>query len=283
MGQRGALAPSYSHAAATQYNGETESLIDSHCHFDFEVFDDQRERLLSQCADVDIDGIIIPGIEPVQWQKLERLTAAQSSDCRLWAACGVHPWWLPDAEPCKTDYAQRFDQQMAHSPMIAIGECGLDGSIATPIEHQLLWFEWHLQRARDLQLPLIVHAHRAHNDVIRMLSRYRPTAGGVIHGFSGSVEMALQYWRLGFYIGVGGTITYERATKTRRAVSQLPLESLLLETDAPDMPLQGFQGQSNSPLQLPGVARNLAELRSEPLSEVKQVTSINTRQLFKLG
>ncbi len=258
-------------------------MIDSHCHFDFEVFDHQRERMLSQCVDADIEGIIVPGIEPAQWQKLHLLSATQGSDCQLWTACGVHPWWLPDAEPVNTDYSFLLEQQIAQPQVVAIGECGLDGSIATPIAHQLLWFEWHLRRACDFQLPLIVHAHRAHNDVLRVLSRYRPTAGGVIHGFSGSTEMAQQYWQLGFYIGVGGTITYERATKTRRAVSQMPLESLLLETDAPDMPLQGFQGQANSPLHLPKVAQTLAQLRHEPLQDVKQVTRASTRQLFRLG
>ncbi|WP_439135848.1 TatD family hydrolase, partial [Pseudomaricurvus sp.] len=114
------------------------------------------------------------------------------------------------------------------------------------------------------------------------LSHYQPSAGGVIHGFSGSIEQAQQYWRLGFYLGVGGTITYERAKKTRRAIAGMPLESLLLETDAPDMPLDGFQGQPNTPLRLPRIAQCLAELRKAPLADIQKQTAQNTRTLFSL-
>lgn len=269
-------------------------MIDSHCHFDFSVFDADRTEILQGCAAAGITGIIVPGIQPSQWQPLLSLLTALSrsvSPCRLWAAVGVHPWWVEALQASfkgtetavKPFCKQQLQDALAQPHVVAVGECGLDGSLLLPLEQQLPVFEWQLQVAADVGLPLILHGHKAHNEILRLLSHYRPAAGGVIHAFSGSEELARQYWRLGFYLGVGGTITYPRASKTRRAIRAMPLESLLLETDAPDMPLNGYQGQRNSPLRLPQIARCLAELREEPLARIQQQTTHNTRRLFALG
>jgi TatD DNase family protein len=258
-------------------------VIDSHCHFDFEVFDSHRSKILQQCVELGIDGMVVPAVEPAQWHRLIELQGRHTSDCRLWIALGVHPWWQGSVTLNETEFKSQLRNQLEHSSAIAIGECGLDGSIDASIDSQQPMFEWQLQLACELHKPLIVHAHRAHNQVMSLLARYRPPAGGVIHGFSGSVELAQQYWRLGFYIGVGGTITYSRAQKTRQAITQLPLESLLLETDAPDMPLQGYQGQTNSPIRLAQVAAKLAQLKGVSESEVKSATAENTRRLFSLS
>lgn len=262
---------------------EASNLIDSHCHFDFEVFDKHRQQTLKECVDLDIDGIVIPGIEPTQWNRLIQLQNAHTSGCHLWIALGVHPWWQGSVTLSEVEFKSQLAEQLERSSAVAIGECGLDGSIEASVDSQQPIFEWQLQIACEFNKPLIIHAHRAHNQVMRLLARYRPPAGGAIHGFSGSLELAQQYWRLGFYIGVGGTITYSRAQKTRQAIAQLPLESLLLETDAPDMPLQGYQGQVNSPVQLARVAATLAQLRGLSEAEVKLATAENTRRLFSLN
>ncbi|MBU3070603.1 TatD family hydrolase [Aestuariicella sp. G3-2] len=266
-------------------------MIDSHCHFDFEVFDDGRSETLQQCAAAGVDGVLIPGTHPGQWASLLALVAQPDLPCKLWAAVGWHPWWVADsnADVEREDHLNEhgFKERLAHhlgsSSVVAIGECGLDGSLDTPVDKQLPVFEWQLQLAEAFNLPLILHAHKAHNEVLQQLSRFKPAAGGVIHGFSGSLELAQQYWRLGFYLGVGGTITYERAKKTRRAIAGMPLDSLLLETDAPDMPLSGFQGQPNTPLRLPLVAQCLADLKELPLTEIQKQTDQNTRQIFALS
>lgn len=258
-------------------------MIDSHCHFDFDVFDGHREQVLRQCVDLGIEAMVIPGVDPLQWDRAIKLHQTHGSDCRWWLAFGVHPWWLESLTLDPIELIVILNDYIARHDAIAIGECGLDGSIDVPIERQQLFFEAQLQLACDRKLPLIIHAHRAHNDVLRLLARYRPCAGGVIHGFSGSLELAQQYWRLGFYLGVGGTITYPRAKKTRTAFAQLPLESLLLETDAPDMPLSGQQGEPNSPTQLSNVANSLAQLRNMSVESVKQQTVLNTRRLFSLN
>ena len=183
----------------------------------------------------------------------------------------------------KPEFQSHLSDQLERSKAVAVGECGLDGSIDASIESQLPILQWQVELACEQQLPLVLHGHRAHNPLLQLLSRSKPKAGGVIHGFSGSYELAQQYWRLGFYIGVGGTITYERAAKTRAAVARMPLESLVLETDAPDMPLQGFQGQPNSPLRLAQVAATLAELKNTPVDDIRQATEQNTRRLFHLN
>jgi TatD DNase family protein len=138
----------------------------------------------------------------------------------------------------------------------------------------------HLQVARELSMPIIIHCRKAHNEMMKSLSGQNIKSGGVIHAFSGSIDLAKQYWALGFYLGVGGTITYERANKTRETVKQLPIEAMVLETDAPDMPLSGKQGQRNSPENIPEVARTLANIRGDSLQYIAQQTTENTKKLF---
>lgn len=261
-------------------------MIDSHCHFDFSVFDAGRSATLQAAATAGVTGMVIPGIHPQQWPSLLKLVATPDLPCELWAAIGVHPWWVTEltaaGDLTEAGFKRQLQACLQQPRVVAVGECGLDGGLALPLAEQIPILKWQLEVACELGLPLILHGHKAHNELLRLLSHYRPSAGGVIHAFAGSEELARQYWRLGFYLGVGGTITYPRARKTRRTVAAMPLESLLLETDAPDMPLCGYQGQPNTPLRLPEVARCLAELRDWPLAQVEQQTVLNTRRLFAL-
>ncbi len=256
-------------------------MIDSHCHLDFEAFDDRRERLLDECQRNNIQAIVIPGVSPAQWSRVASLCQDyRDHDCRLYASAGLHPWWIAQNTMPIKEFTDKLSVQARDC--VAIGECGLDTLIDVSLADEVPWFEAQLKLACDLQLPLILHVRKAHYLMLELLKKYRPCAGGVIHGFSGSLEQAKEYWQLGFYLGVGGTITYERAKKTRAAVTQMPIESLLLETDAPDMPLSGFQGMANTPLHLTEVAQCLATLKSEPLDIVDEITAANTRRLFNL-
>lgn len=258
-------------------------MIDSHCHFDFEAFDEQRESVLAQCADEGIGGLVIPGIEPDQWQDLVALKDNYHSvHCGLYIAAGVHPWWLEKVSLSPSELKRALQNFLECHSVVAIGECGLDGKRPMPVAEQTPFLEAHIDVANEHGLPLILHGYGAHNDLLQLLIRNKPKAGGVIHGFSGSLQLAQQYWRLGFYIGVGGTVTYERARKTRNAIKNMPLEALLLETDAPDMPLAGEQGRDNSPLNLPVIAQELADLKGESLESVIRQTVMNTRQLFRI-
>ena len=140
----------------------------------------------------------------------------------------------------------------------------------------------HAEIACGLNKPLIIHSVKTHAEVLATLRPLRGKLTGVVHGFSGSYEIAQEYIRLGLAIGVGGTITYKRAQKTRDAVSRLPMDALLLETDSPDMPLAGKQGQPNLPIFLPEVATRLAELRGESIDEIARATTANSRRLFQV-
>ncbi len=258
-------------------------MIDSHCHWDFPEFDHDRSGQLQSLALADVSHLLVLGVEPAQWPRLQTLQADyRDAPCQPLLAYGVHPCWGEPLQLTENAFKTALVQQL-QTGAVAIGECGMDGSIEWPEAQQRQLFGWHLQLACDLNLPLLIHAHRAHNPVMQLLSHYRPSAGGVIHGFAGSPELAQQYWRLGFYLGVGGTITYPRAQKTRRALAAVPLQGLLLETDAPDMPLMGYQGQANTPARLPLVAQALADLRQQPLSEIMATTTDNCRRLLRLA
>ncbi|VUD69029.1 putative metal-dependent hydrolase YjjV [Thalassocella blandensis] len=265
-------------------------LIDSHCHFDFAVFDDEREQIWQDCKDQGVTTLLIPGVYPEQW-------AVSQSICKrmrgIYYAAGIHPWWIKTRKlELQGDWREFAGKEMAihleSKNCVAVGECGLDKVIDTDFELQKDVFLWHLQQAEALNLPVIIHCRKAHNEILQMLKPF-PRLKGVVHAFSGSIELAEQYWSRGFRIGVGGTITYARAQKTRQTVRQVPLEWVLLETDAPDMPISGEQGKPNTPLRLNQIAQCLAALRvgsdsleefEQTLEEVARHTSNNFKALF---
>ena len=269
--------------------------FDSHCHFDFVEFDADRTALWRACNVQGITRLLMPGVAPEQWKIAAQLCAQNEGLCY---AAGIHPHWIERQQwfqknamglltaPTQEKIAALIRDEIVQSTngskdqCVAVGECGLDKLIATPIELQQQLLDIHIDIAKQLQKPLIIHCVRAHNELIVQLKKAKPDSGGVIHAFSGSYEVAQQYVDLGFYLGIGGTITYERAQKTRAAVTKIPLDYLLLETDAPDMPLHGKQGQRNSPETIPQVAQVLAELRGVTMQEIAAATSSNTMRLF---
>ncbi|WNZ57932.1 TatD family hydrolase [Microbulbifer sp. ANSA003] len=259
--------------------------IDSHCHFDFEAFSLDRDQVWQRCLNAGIDRVIIPGVCEAQWQSLGALVSEQPG----WMmAAGVHPWWvkkIPQDSRWRENLMElgvRLSESLEKYSCVAVGECGLDASIGTDLNKQEDILKLHLEIASNHELPIILHVHRAHNELLRLLKQFKLPRGGVIHAFSGSEQMAQEYWKRGFYLGIGGTITYPRAAKTRRAVSRAPLESLLLESDAPDMPLSGQQGMRNSPENLSKIAQALADLRGVSVREIANATCRNTEKLFSL-
>ena len=260
-------------------------LVDSHCHLDFDAFAPDRAEVWKRCISRGVNRLVIPGVSIPQWRHLFALVKTQPG---WFGAVGVHPWWVKDLAiaPAQLSRAvvERVERERSgiENRCVAVGECGLDANIETPMEQQIAVFEAQLDAANTVSLPVIVHCVRAHNEVIRALKNNRPKKGGVIHAFSGSREIAETYIELGFYLGVGGTITYERAAKTRGTVASVSLERLLLESDAPDMPHAGRQGQRNSPEYLPSLAETLAALRGESVDAVIAQTEKNARSLFAL-
>lgn len=256
-------------------------LTDSHCHFDFAAFGAAsgiaRAEHWRRAQAVGVQRLVIPGIEAVQWPRLAALCAAHSG---LYYGLGLHPWWLAQAAiDWQDELAKALARAKSDARWVAVGEIGLDKNLTPSLEHQEAAFISQLKLAIDYQKPVILHSHGCHDRVLKWLRRY-PVKGGVIHGFSGSAQQAAAFWHLGIYIGVGGTITYPRANKTRQAIASLPSAALVLETDAPDMPLCGFQGQANHPTQLPLVLSALAELRQTDAALLAAQLEQNVARLF---
>lgn len=194
-------------------------------------------------------------------------------------ALGIHPYFLSAFEPEQLDQLKDLLRQHRDS-VLAVGEIGLDFALETPQGLQEDVFVAQLALAEAFDLPVVLHHRKSHNALIRLLKQHRVSRGGVVHAFSGSLYEAQTYIDMGFKLGIGGTITYERAGKTREVVSQVPLEALLLETDSPDMPLSGFQGRRNEPSQVALVAQSLADLRGMSLESVTTQTDRNFHALF---
>jgi len=262
-------------AAATSSNQSVLELIDSHCHFDFQVFDPDREAVWRDCRAQGLTDLILPGTDPTQWQRARDLSHSREG---LWFSVGLHPWWLDSAKG--HDWEGSLVELLQDPKCVALGECGLDKLIDTPMAEQEQYLVRQLDLARDWNKPVILHCVKAHNSLIRLLKQHTLPKGGVVHAFTGSTEIAKTYWKMGFRLGVGGSITYPRAKKTRAAVAALPEQALLLETDAPDMPLVGRQGQRNSPQYLEMIVRELAALRLVSPEQIARQTAANARDLF---
>ena len=261
------------------------SFTDSHCNLDFDAFSDNLPQLLLACQKANINKIIIPTIGPQNWTKSLSLAKEYSANAlTLYPCLGIHPWFLKDLTQ---DSFQTLRElvQTHRDEIVAIGEAGIDGVIdkeQNNLALQLDVFEQQLALAKEFNLPIIVHHRRSHQYIVPLLKKFSLPKGGIIHAFSGSYQQACQYIDLGFKLGIGGTITYPRVEKTIKAIKRLPLESLVLETDAPAMPLFGFQGQDNSPLQLINIFNTLSSIRSESVEEIANVLEKNITSVLAL-
>jgi len=255
---------------------------DSHCHLDFDEFSQDFNVLLKQCALSGVHRCIIPSISPNNWKKVLGLSQHNNKSMRLYAALGIHPWFLNALNDDDLTALKKIIKQNKPD-IIAIGEAGIDGKIAEQQDNlakQLHFFDYQLALAKQEKLPVIVHHRRSHQHIIPLLKQYRLNRTGIIHAFSGSYQQAKQYIDLGYKLGIGGTITYPRAQKTIQAIKRLPLTSLVLETDAPAMPLQGFQGQINSPLRIIEVFKALVKIRNENIEKIAEQIELNINDAF---
>ena len=259
------------------------SLFDSHCHIHFAAFDHDRDKVLQHAYQIGVHRLCVPAATAKEWSSI--ITLAKRNKM-IYPAIGLHPCFL--AQHNMTLLQRLHDTlQQHHANIAAIGETGLDfyDKHLSPENRtlQIQLFEGHIQLAKQFQRPLIIHARKSHDVILSLLRRHQPDQGGIIHAFSGSRQQAEQYIALGFTLGFGGGITYERATKTRQLMSELPLNSIVLETDAPDMPLSGFQGQRNSPEHLLTIAHYAAKLRQMPVSTLIKATTNNCLQLLAVS
>lgn len=252
-------------------------LVDSHAHLDAGVFDADRDAMLARARDAGVQHVVVPATTASRWPILHELCAGDEG---LHAAYGLHPMFLREH---RERHLEQLPAWLQDHHAVAVGECGLDFYIDDPQpERQRACFVRQLQIARELDLPVIVHARRSVEEVIHTLRRIGRLRG-VVHSFSGSREQARQLADLGFLVGIGGPVTHERARRLRRTVADIPLDTLLLETDAPDQPGARHRGQRNEPAWLTDILECIAALRPESVDDIAAATSANARRLFGLG
>ena len=252
------------------------SLFDSHAHLDAPEFDADRRQVLRDARTAGVEQVLVPAVAAAGWQALHALCA--SEPC-LHPAYGLHPCYL-DRHADDQDLVALATWLDTH-PAVAVGECGLDGT-APDHDRQVRLLRGHFEIARRFDLPLVLHARRAFEAMILELRRFGKPLRGVVHSFSGSAEQAHQLWKLGFFVGIGGPVTHDRARRLRRVVASLPAESLLLETDAPDQPGARHKGRRNEPAFLVEVLNSIATLRGDDPEALARSTTANARRLFGL-
>lgn len=257
----------------------TPEFVDTHCHFDFPPFCGNEAESLRLAEEAGVKKLIAVGVSADRFAGVMALADRYQP---VYVALGIHPLAIADFREEHLAELEAFLRQRPDK-LVAIGEIGLDRfEEDAQFERQEALLIAQLRLAKAYDLPVILHSRRTHDKLAMHLRRLDLPRRGVVHGFAGSEQQALAFIRAGYFIGVGGTMTYERATKTRNTLARLPLSSLLLETDSPDMPVQGFQGQPNRPERIKNIWQSLCAIREESPQEIADAIRENTRTLFHL-
>ncbi len=252
-------------------------LFDTLCHLDFPVFDKDRKQLIVKANKVGINHIMIPATKKDSWRVL-RMHVAQNRS--LYAALGLHPMMI---EEHKDSHLDDLDKALSLPPVHAVGEIGLDFyDSRAHRDKQEVFFRSQLKLAIKHDLPVILHVRKAHNEVLKHLKMLHFQQGGIVHAFSGSFEIAKEYINQGFKLGFGGMMTYARSVKIREMVKMLPLDAIVLETDAPDMIPATSQADRNTPIHLLDIFKVLCELRDESPQVLAEATCRNAKSVFKI-
>ena len=243
---------------------------DTHCHLDAAEFGNTQADVVRNAVASGVNRIVIPSVARSNFDTVHKL-CEQHPNCS--PAYGIHPMYTDDAVPGDLDTLRDY---LTRNKPVAVGEIGLDFFIPhynqTRQEH---FFVEQLKLARDFDLPVLLHIRRAQDTILKHLRQIR-VRGGIAHAFNGSRQQADEFIKLGFKLGFGGAMTYSRATKLRQLAATLPLDSIVLETDAPDIPPDFLErGLPNEPKYLPRIAQTLAELRGMTVGQVAQSTTLN--------
>ena len=275
-------------------------LIDTHCHLDAYEFNDDRDAIATAARQQGISAIVVPAVQVANFDAVIQLAQAYS---HIHYALGIHPMYVNQSQPQDIHVLSTYLQQcMASSkPPVAIGEIGLDFFVANyDKDSQVYFFIEQLKLAKEFDLPVILHVRHAIDDVLKYCRQYQ-IKGGIAHAFNGSRQQADEFIKLGFKLGFGGAMTYPRALKIRELAATLPLESIVLETDAPDIPPVWLLNQSahldkssannatnsptnnkprNSPLELAKIAEVFADLRGLKVAEISHITVKNSLKIM---
>ena len=251
------------------------NIFDTHAHYDDSRFDEDRNELLSSLYSKGVTNVINCGCDLKS--SLKALELAEKYDF-IYAAVGVH---AHEAEETTESDLKAIEELYKKDKVVAVGEIGLDYHYDfSPRERQIEVFERQLALANELDLPVIVHDREAHEDTMNLLKKYRPK--GVVHCFSGSAEMAKEVVKLGMYIGLGGAVTFKNARKPVEVAEYLPLEYLLLETDAPYMTPIPYRGQRCDSGHIAYTAQKIAEVKGMDIQELIDKCNENSKKLFNI-
>jgi TatD DNase family protein len=252
------------------------NLIDTHCHLDVEPLVKDTPGVLARARAADVTQVIAVAYDLGSWPAVAALAAGNEG---VYPALGLHPWVADQALDL-----EQLEQALLDCHAVAVGEVGLDFRIEIyDRDLQKQAFVDQLQVARKLDLPVILHCRGAFEDMLTILAEAGPGLRGVVHAFSRGVDIAQRFVAMGLHIGLGGAITRSRARRARRSAEVIPLDRLVLETDAPSIGLEDIAPQDVEPCHVREVAAALAEIRGVSLEEIAEVTSANARGLFRLA
>ena len=249
-------------------------LIDTHCHLDFDDFNQDLDAVINQARKAGVESIILPGVKADSWENLIALSE-QNGFCY---AIGLHPYFIQEHSESDLELLEKI---LERSDPVAIGEIGLDFYNGYDDKNlQIHFFESQVSIAQDHTLPIIVHARKSHDEILQIVKKLNFNSGGIIHAFNGSFQQAEQYIELGFKLGFGGMLTYERSKHLRQLASSLALECIVTETDAPDMTGAKHHNQRNSPAYIPEVIETLAQIRNQPEETIADQVWTNATAVF---
>ena len=253
-------------------------IFETHAHYDDDRFNEDRDELLKRLPEEGVGVVINSGASVESTRDTIRLAKEYP---HVYAAVGVHP---SEIEELDEDFFAWMKEQTEWEKTVAIGEIGLDyywDKEPEVQERQRYWFGRQIELAKETHLPIIVHSRDAAADTMQVMKEHHAEEiPGVIHCYSYSKEMALEFIKMGYYIGVGGVVTFKNAKKLKETVEAIPLEKILLETDCPYMAPEPYRGKRNSSLYLPYVIEEIARIKGISKEEVERVTEENARKLF---
>ena len=253
-------------------------IFESHAHYDDEAFDEDREELLSSLQEKGIEYVINVGASLKSTASTVELIKRYPF---IYGAAGVHP---SETAELNEENFKSLEEQCKQLKIVAVGEIGLDYYWEQP-EHetQKIWFERQLELARNINKPVIIHSRDAAKDTYDIMCAHKAEEiGGVVHCYSYSAEMAQDYVKMGFYIGIGGVVTFKNGKKMKEVVEAVPLDRILLETDSPYLAPEPNRGKRNTSLNIPYIAEQIAAIKGVPYEEVVAVTNANARKLFHI-
>ena len=263
--------------------------IDTHCHLDVAEFDADRDAVRAAAKAAGVGHIVIPAVARHHWHEVIALAHRHGDSYAL----GIHPLYTPNANEADIDALRKLLAEVKGDPhLVAVGEIGLDFFVpGLDPERQIWFYEQQIQIAREFDLPVILHVRKSSDRLLKTL-RAKPVVGGIAHAFNGSLQQAKAFVDLGFKLGFGGAVTYDRALKLREMAATLPLESIVMETDAPDIQphwlyttaeerAAGQPQGRNSPAELPRIAQDVAQLRGISTQALAQATTENARAALR--